>query len=142
MVVGDCSRWHHLWFLYCRWDKTRRASSDKDKPEDITRGEAYHNHGLRKVSANAAVCGMSSWICRYQVADIFTIIGSLCCCLIVMHQCQMRHDCMHCASHLSDMFVLHAVSSWQKHQHFTRLEGESLMLCNASMFMQCMLHHA
>jgi hypothetical protein len=45
-------------FLFCRWDKTRRASSDKDKPEDITRGEAYHNHGLRKVSANAAVCGI------------------------------------------------------------------------------------
>jgi len=82
MVVGDCSRWPHLWFLYCRWDKTRRASSDKDKPEDITRGEAYHNHGLRKVSANAAVCGMSSWICRYQIADKFTIVGSLCCCLM------------------------------------------------------------
>ncbi len=54
----------------------------------------------------------------------------------------MRHDCMHCASQLSDMFVLHAVPSWQKHQHSTRLEGEPLMLCNASMFMQCMLHHA
>ena len=30
------------------WDKTRRASSDRDTPEDITRGQAYYNHSLRK----------------------------------------------------------------------------------------------
>lgn len=34
-----------------RWDKTRRASSDMDKPEDITHGQAYHDHMVRKVTS-------------------------------------------------------------------------------------------
>ncbi|DBB18062.1 TPA: hypothetical protein ACH3X3_003052 [Trebouxia sp. C0006] len=67
MVVGDCPRWHHLWFLYCRWDKTRRASSDKDKPEDITRGEAYHNHGLRKFLAGRNTSILPDW--KYSARD-------------------------------------------------------------------------
>lgn len=61
-----------MWFLYCRWDKTRRASSDKDKPEDITRGEAYHNHGLRKVSANAVFV-----VCLVGYADIKLLTHAL-----------------------------------------------------------------
>ncbi|KAL3148079.1 hypothetical protein ABBQ38_014364 [Trebouxia sp. C0009 RCD-2024] len=34
-----------------KWDKTRRASSDMDKPEDITHGQAYHDHMVRKVTS-------------------------------------------------------------------------------------------
>ncbi|DBB18061.1 hypothetical protein WJX82_009449 [Trebouxia sp. C0006] len=49
------------------WDKTRRASSDKDKPEDITRGEAYHNHGLRKFLAGRNTSILPDW--KYSARD-------------------------------------------------------------------------